>query len=144
MNVGRIEGGTAINIVPHRCEVTWEFRPEAPADAQDLQREIRDFLSSRGGGEIGIATQEVAMVPPFALQGEDAAFGVAATLGAETPAVPLMFGSEAGFFQQAGIPAVVCGPGSIAQAHQPDEWIALAELKKADRFMERVGRWATS
>jgi acetylornithine deacetylase len=142
VNVGRIEGGTAINIVPHRCDVTWEFRPEAVADADDLQREIRAYLSSGLGAGIGIATEEVALVPPFAAPDGAAAIGVAAALGAEMPAVPLLFGSEAGFFQQAGISTVVCGPGSIAQAHQANEWIAPAQLEKADRFMASVGQWA--
>jgi acetylornithine deacetylase len=54
----------------------------------------------------------------------------------------MAFGTEAGFFQAAGISAVVCGPGSIAQAHQPDEWIARAELDAADAFLARLTGWA--
>ncbi|MFZ3117224.1 MAG: M20/M25/M40 family metallo-hydrolase, partial [Variovorax sp.] len=58
------------------------------------------------------------------------------------PEADLPFGTEAGFFQQVGIPTVVCGPGSIAQAHQPDEWIAASQLQAADRFMQSAGAWA--
>lgn len=63
--------------------------------------------------------------------------------GAEGDASTLPFGTEAGFFRQAGIPAVVCGPGSIDQAHQPDEWIASSQLVQADHFLNAIGRWAT-
>ena len=53
------------------------------------------------------------------------------------------FGTEAGFFREAGIPAVVCGPGSIEQAHQPDEWIAVEQIAAAGKFLEKIGLWAT-
>jgi acetylornithine deacetylase len=86
----------------------------------------------------------VATVPPLDPGGGDPARRFAHRCGADGDALPLAFGSEAGFFRQAGIPAVVCGPGSIAQAHQPDEWIALEQLARADEFMRAIGRWAAN
>ncbi|MFS2053272.1 M20/M25/M40 family metallo-hydrolase, partial [Variovorax sp. CT11-76] len=75
-------------------------------------------------------------------RGSEPAVAIARALGALWPEAELPFGTEAGFFQQAGIPTVVCGPGFIAQAHQPDEWIAADQLRAADGFMASVGAWA--
>jgi acetylornithine deacetylase len=72
------------------------------------------------------------------------AVAIARGLGGLWPPADVPFGTEAGFFQQAGIPALVCGPGSIAQAHQPNEWIAASELGAADRFLAGIGAWAAA
>ncbi len=142
MNVGRIEGGTAINIVPHSCGVTWEYRAASAAEADAFARDIDDYLIAAARASAGIRRTGLATVPALAAQGGEVARRIAHRCGAAGDAPPLAFGTEAGFFQQAGIPAVVCGPGSIAQAHQPDEWIAIAELRRADAFMDAIGRWA--
>lgn len=142
MNVGRIEGGTAINIVPAQCGLTWEYRTALPAEAEAFARDVDDYLHRAAGGPLGILRETVAIVPPLDAGGGDPARRFAHRCGADGDAPPLAFGSEAGFFQQAGIPAVVCGPGSIAQAHQPDEWIAREQLARADEFMRAIGRWA--
>ena len=63
--------------------------------------------------------------------------------GAKLPTTTVPFGSEAGIFERNRIPSVVCGPGSINQAHRPDEWIACAALAEGDRFMSQVGAWAS-
>jgi len=63
--------------------------------------------------------------------------------GAKLPVTTLPFGSEAGIFERSRIPSIVCGPGSIDQAHRPDEWIACAALDEADRFLSKVGAWAS-
>lgn len=141
VNVGRIDGGTAINIVPGRCEVLWECRPPDEATARRVRDAVRDALADLPAG-VTFESQQVAAVPPLSAHGNDAAVAAAHRLGALRPEAELPFGTEAGFFQQAGIPAVVCGPGAIAQAHQPDEWIASAQLEAADRFMQAAGVWA--
>ena len=86
----------------------------------------------------------LARVPPLAPQPDDAALRLAQHLGGELPTLAMPFGTEAGFFQAAGIPTVVCGPGSIEQAHQPDEWIAVAQLEAASRFLDRLRLWASA
>jgi acetylornithine deacetylase len=144
VNVARIDGGTAINIIPGRCVVTWAFRPATDGDVRDVESGVARFLGEAIAGEIGTATEPVAVVPPLSPDPHNCAAAHAARLGGITPPMSLAFGSEAGLFQQAGIPAVVCGPGSIAQAHQPDEWIARSELERAGRFMEAVVSWAAS
>lgn len=141
LNIGRIDGGTAINIVPGCCEVLWEFRPQDDATAELVRNTARDALTELPAG-VSVEATQVAGVPALSARDNEAAVTVARALGALWPEAELPFGTEAGFFQQAGISTVVCGPGSIAQAHQPDEWIAAAQLQAADRFMQSVGAWA--
>ncbi|MBT2322736.1 acetylornithine deacetylase [Variovorax paradoxus] len=141
-NVGRISGGTAINIVPGCCEVLWEFRPPDEASAAVVRVEIEQLLAAVPPG-VGVEMTQLAGVPGLAAESDGVAVNVARTLGALWPPGEIPFGTEAGFFQQAGIPSLVCGPGAIAQAHQPNEWIAASELDAADRFLAGVGAWAT-
>jgi acetylornithine deacetylase len=141
INIGRIDGGTAINIVPGCCEVLWEFRPPDEATAQRVRDAVRDALADLPAG-VTVEAMQVAGVPALSARDNDAAVAVARELGALWPEADLPFGTEAGFFQQVGIPTVVCGPGSIAQAHQPDEWICASQLQAADRFMQSAGAWA--
>ncbi len=142
LNVGRIDGGSAINIVPGCCEVLWEFRPEDEAAAERVRAAVRRILAALPAG-VKVEAEQVAGVPALSARDSGPAVAIARSLGALWPEAELPFGTEAGFFQQAGIPTVVCGPGSIAQAHQPDEWIAADQLRAADGFMASVGAWAT-
>lgn len=143
LNIGRIDGGTAINIVPGCCEVLWEFRPQDEAAAERVREAVRNALADLPAG-VTVQAVQIAGVPALSTRDNDAAVSVARELGALWPAAELPFGTEAGFFQQVGIPTVVCGPGSIAQAHQPDEWICATQLQAADRFMQAAGAWARS
>lgn len=143
VNIGRIAGGSAINIVPERCEVVWEFRPPNEAAADAVIAEVEGCVAGLPPG-VSVETTPLARVLPLDCAAGSPAVGVARELGGLWPPIAMPFGTEAGFFQQAGIPALVCGPGSIAQAHQPNEWIALAELEAAERFLARVGGWAAS
>lgn len=143
VNIGKIAGGSAINIVPERCEVVWEFRPPNEAGASAVLAEVESLIAGLSGG-VGVETMPLARVLPLDCTADSPAVAVARELGGLWPPIAMPFGTEAGFFQQAGIPALVCGPGSIAQAHQPDEWIAITELEAADRFLGRVGDWAAA
>lgn len=141
-NVGRIEGGSAINIVPSACHVVWEFRPAANLDIAALRSTIDTFLVRSTPFGVQHRTDMLARVPPLRPDTEATALKAAARLGGQVPTLAIPFGTEAGFFQEVGIPAVVCGPGSIAQAHQSDEWIALEQLDRADGFLSCVADWA--
>jgi len=141
LNIGRIDGGTAINIVPGCCEVLWEFRPHDEAAAELVRDAVCDALADLPAG-VTVQAVQIAGVPALSTRNNDAAVSVARELGALWPEADLPFGTEAGFFQQVGISTVVCGPGSIAQAHQPDEWISATQLQAADRFMQSAGAWA--
>ncbi|KFC64762.1 Acetylornithine deacetylase (ArgE) [Bosea sp. LC85] len=142
VNLGRIEGGSAINIVPSACELLWEFRPVTPQDADETERLVAAYLARATPPDIRQSTQRHVHVPPLSAVGGEPALVVAAALGGIGPPFAVPFGTEAGFFQAAGISAVVCGPGSIAQAHQPDEWIERAQLAAADAFLARLAGWA--
>ena len=141
-NIGRIEGGTAINTVPDRCEVIWEFRPGMMADVGTIRAKVGAFLATAIPPEVRTQQVELAGVPPLAAGPAQPAARLACACGGIGPAIALGFGTEAGFFQNAGIPAVVCGPGSITQAHHVDEWIARDQLTAADDFLRRLVMWA--
>jgi acetylornithine deacetylase len=143
VNVGKIAGGSAINIVPERCEVIWEFRPPDEAAARAVFAEVENLLAGLSR-DVSVETMPLARVLPLDCAAGSPAVAVARELGGLWPPLAMPFGTEAGFFQQVGIPALVCGPGSIAQAHQPNEWIASTELEAADRFLARIGDWAAN
>jgi acetylornithine deacetylase len=140
-SVGLISGGTNINIVPGRCDVTWEIRPAADADTGAL-RQAASRLASESGAAAGVETEEVMSILPLRPVPGNPAVDVALELGGLLPLADLPFGTEAGYFQAAGIPTVICGPGSITQAHQADEWIAVDQLRQGYRFAVKAARWA--
>jgi acetylornithine deacetylase len=142
ISVGRIDGGNAINIVAAACEVLWEFRPAAPVDIHEIVALADGFLTRSLPDGVSQNSELLMQVPPLVSSANQAAVEAARHLGGRDPVFAMPFGTEAGFFAERGIPAVVCGPGEIAQAHQPDEWIAAEQLERADRFMEQVLAWA--
>lgn len=138
-NVGRIEGGSAMNIVPSRCRVIWEFRPKDDAITQAVLATVHTYLARQQQTELP-TTILLARVPP--LMHDAQAMTFANGLGGQLPSYDLPFGTEAGFFHEAGIATVVCGPGSITQAHQPDEWIAAEQLAQCDQFLRHIADWS--
>lgn len=146
LNVGRIDAGTARNVVAGRCVIEWEFRPVQPGDATFVEGAV-DALESRLVAEMqqidptaGITTVVEGAVDGLEDDGESAALALCRRLlGA--PAVDVVpFSTEAGLYQRAGIPAVVCGPGSIEVAHRPNEYV---EVEQLDRCLEMLGRLVT-
>jgi acetylornithine deacetylase len=139
-------GGQAINIVPRRCELTWEYRPVPADDSEALVEEVeafaRDVVLPRLQADTGagsIEFQRQAVVRALGAEDGSAADELARALaGDEGPARTVAFGTDAGHFQAAGIPAVVCGPGTIDDAHQPDESIARVQLDACDAFLARL------
>jgi acetylornithine deacetylase len=138
VHVGTIHGGTARNILARNCAFQWEFRG-LPGVAQNLAlAHLNAYAAQIHNPNLRIETEIETEVP-----GLTAAPGCIAerlalkAAGAErTTTVP--FASEAGQFQKAQIPAVVCGPGSIAQAHQPDEYVEIAQLEAGIGFLRRL------
>jgi len=143
LNVGRIAGGAATNIVAERCSVRWEYRAATQESVAAIQKLVKDYLEGETFTELEVASEIELDVPHFATRIGEKSLQVLTGFGARLPVTTLPFGSEAGIFERGQIPAVVCGPGSIDQAHRPDEWIACAALEEADRFMAKVGAWAT-
>jgi acetylornithine deacetylase len=136
-----IEGGVADNIVPEDCRFHYEFRNLPGADVATMQSEVRAFAESLEPAmravapEAGIRFETICETPAFLARADDPAVQLAARLAEADATTLVAFGTEAGLFQRAGIPTVVCGPGHIAQAHQADEYVALAQLAAGERFL---------
>lgn len=145
-NVATITGGQAINIVPRRCELGWEYRPVPADDGDGLKEELDAHVAaqvlpalraSTGTGEV--TTRRVALARALAAEEDGAAEALVRRLtGTDEPAGTVPFATDGGHFQAAGWSTVVCGPGSIEQAHQPDEWIALEQLDACAAMLDAL------
>lgn len=142
INIGRIEGGKAVNIVSEFCEFDVECRFPPGGNADFFEKALYDLVDNEAnrkmaGGHPKASARCEKIVSYPAYQGD---FGSPATrlvrkiTGANTD-IAVNYGTEAGLFQTNGYSSVVCGPGDISQAHQPDEFIELSQLEKCDRFL---------
>lgn len=152
LHVGVLSGGTAQNIIPRRCRFTFEYRPLPGADVSAITAEIRDYAQTvlaaemkakaqaigADPDEVGITITEGVRVPPLAPGDATQALGAMMRLAETNEAQAVSYGTEAGHFANQGLPTYVCGPGSIAQAHKPNEFIALSEIDAGIRFFERL------
>jgi acetylornithine deacetylase len=148
-NIGRIAGGAAVNIIARDCAFDWEFRPVPGEDAAALRRRIDDFIMAdllprlrAGHPDAAVETETMALVPPLVPDPGSPAETLARDLTGANEATTIAFATEAGLFQAAGIPAVICGPGSIEVAHQPDEFITRDQLAAGGAFLDRLLAWA--
>lgn len=149
VNVGQIHGGTAVNIIPNECRFRWEMRPIPGDDPQRLRARLDDFARREllprlqaTAPEASVETQPLFVLPPLARDSGSGAEEIVLRASGRDCAHAVAFASEAGIFQQAGIPTVICGPGSIEQAHKPDEFIELAQLSDCLAFLSRLAGWA--
>jgi acetylornithine deacetylase len=147
VNVGTIEGGTARNILPKTCRLHWEFRGIPSLDPHEIPQRLERFANAvalqrlnRHGPYGRIETELEIHVPGLAPDPGSEAEHLALRLAGRNRTVTVPFGTEAGRYQEAGIPTVVCGPGSIDQAHQPDEYITLAQMEAGAAFMRRLAQ----
>ena len=148
LQVTQIEGGTASNIVPMPCWFGWEIRGLPDFDPMTLDSRLRRLAETciadmrRVGPESDIRIAISNRVPAFAADTRSQIVPLALQLGQQNETFAVSYCTEAGLFQDGGAPAVVIGPGHIAQAHTPNEFIAVAELEKCLRFLERLADWA--
>ncbi|MGD9543506.1 MAG: acetylornithine deacetylase [Methylocystis sp.] len=146
VHVGVIHGGTARNIVAKDCEFLWEFRglPGAsPNFARDRLEAYCDELRRTvfvGFPDAGVETTTENEVPGLAPQPGSEAETLALRLARRNATIAVPYATEAGQFQRAGMSAVVCGPGRIDQAHQPDEYIDIAELAACLAFLRGLAQ----
>lgn len=148
-NIGEIRGGTAVNITAKECRFVWEFRPVPGVRAEDVLAKVDGFVEDTllpAMREIhpgaSVTTTSLASAPPLVPEDGAPAEELIRRLTGANHTGTVSFATEAGLFQDAGMSAVVCGPGSIAQAHQPDEYIALSELEAAETLLHKVKDWA--
>ncbi len=149
INVGALQGGVAHNVIASRAQLDWEMRPVVPADADfvkaDLAGYAREILLPAMRAvdpEADILTKVVGEIAGLEPMEMNAARDLVADLTGANAAHTVPFGTEAGLFQSLGMDCIVCGPGSIEQAHKADEYLALNQLQTCldmlDRLSERL------
>ena len=144
-SVGQFHGGIADNVVPRDAEFRYEFRNLPTVDALALQSQVVAAARALEPGmqkvspDAGFSFEPICEVPAFLGSADDAVTRLAQRLAGESGTTLVAFGTEAGLFKQAGIPTVVCGPGSIEQAHQPDEYVSLEQLGRCEQFLQGLG-----
>lgn len=149
LQVTEIGGGTASNIVPINCSIGFEIRAMPCLDIDAIEARLNRFVNENClpsmraiAPEADIAIQLSNKVPPFGARSGEEVVSLALKLAGQNDTHAVPYATEAGLFQHAGAPSVVCGPGNIAQAHTANEWIAESELQKCMDFLGRLADWA--
>ena len=145
INVGIFNAGTALNIIPNHAEVQFAMRPIPQQNSDDIVSEIREYafkiLEPRMKAvdpKSGFSFTEPVKIPPFSNDEDSEVVRMVLNITGENAAKKVSFATEAGLFQNQGIPTVVCGPGSIEQAHRPDEFIKLEQMIKCGNFLDSL------
>jgi acetylornithine deacetylase len=147
VHVGAIRGGTARNIIPRETTINWEYRALPGVDGRWILERFERFAHDEvlprmravhPGADIRSTVG--AEIRPLMPEQDSAAEALVRALTGANQSYAVAYGTEAGAFQHAGVPTVVCGPGDIAQAHKPDEFIALSQLDACDDFLRKLIR----
>ncbi|MBO0907464.1 MULTISPECIES: acetylornithine deacetylase [Arthrobacter] len=142
--VNQIQGGIAVNTIPAACTLHFEFRSIADDDPVELIEEFRaealriEALMKERNPKARVDFTVLAQTPGLDTPEEDSIVSLASELGGTPSPDKVTYGTEAGLFSNAGIPTVVCGPGDIAQAHAPDEFIALEQIAACESFIDNL------
>ncbi|HEY4345665.1 MAG TPA: acetylornithine deacetylase [Parvibaculum sp.] len=145
ISVGIVKGGTAVNIIPKACSFQWEYRSLPDADPEEIVTRFNAHAAEKilprmrsvfSGAQVETVAR--AASPGLAPMDGDPGETLVMKLAQCNSAEAVSYNTEAGLFQLADIPTVVCGPGSIDQAHKPDEFIALSQIAECERFMQRL------
>lgn len=143
LQIGRIQGGMARNVVAGQCEVEWEMRPVMARDGDFVKSSIQTYVDEvlkpemqRISPDADIVTRTIGEVAGLQVVSDSEAREIVAELTGSNEADVVSFGTEAGLFQACGISTVICGPGSIEQAHKPDEFIEIAQLQAGIDMVE--------
>lgn len=155
IDLGQILGGTANNIIPEFTTINWGMRIVPTDDGQAIEQQVRQFIAeqidpqlktvaafNKPAEQAGVTTTLYNVVPPLVPDTSSAAEQLIRHLTGLNNSGVVSFGTEAGLFQEVGIPTVVFGPGSISQAHQPDEWIEISQIQECIDFMYQLVDWA--
>jgi acetylornithine deacetylase len=145
VHVGVVEGGTARNIIPRHARICWEVRPLPGADVEALLKPFREQCAmlekemQKTDPASGIVTRQLTHVHGLGKVADDAShIPLACRLANSNQPLAVSYGTEGGVFQHHGLPVIVCGPGSIDQAHQPNEFVTTEQLALGAAFMQRV------
>ncbi|MGZ5090567.1 MAG: acetylornithine deacetylase [Burkholderiales bacterium] len=145
LHTGVIHGGTALNIVPHECTFDFEVRHLPRDDPDALLDELKAYIARalepgmhRIDPRTGFEITQLSEIPALDTSGETHIVGLVQELTGNTEIGKVSYGTEASQFQRAGIPTVVCGPGSIEQAHKPNEFITLEQVQACESFLGKL------
>lgn len=148
VQTGLIQGGRALNIVPAECQFDFEVRALPSDDPQQVAEELRAYAEHELLPEMrqrssasAIELEPLSAYPGLATDPHSAAAELLALLSGSREFGTVAFGTEGGLFDQAGIPAVICGPGSMDQGHKPDEFVSVQQLDACDAMLRRLGDW---
>jgi acetylornithine deacetylase len=144
LQTGTIRGGTALNIVPRECVFDWEFRYLPGANPDAIEGEVKAYAESllpemrKVAAEAGIDIRLTSAAPGSNTGDTGAVTQLAIALARNPRTAKVAYATEAGLFEEAGLPSIICGPGSIEQAHKPNEYCDLAQLAQCESFMDRL------
>ena len=144
INVGKINGGIAVNIIPKKCKIEFEIRDIPDFQTHTLLKEIKKFLfklekdMKKLNKKCFIEFEEQNDFPPLNTSDNQEIISLCLKNIKSNSIETVSFGTEAGIFNKLGFQTVVCGPGSIKQAHRPDEFIELDQLKKCEIFLKKI------
>ena len=145
IHVGTVQGGTILNIIPEHAEFMMEWRNIPGDDPEHHIARLRDYVATTIEPAMhavhpatGFSYDIVNLMPGMALDADHELTSVVKQLTGSNNTGKVSYGTEGGYYQNAGIPTIICGPGHIAQAHQPDEWVAQSELDACDAFIRRL------
>jgi acetylornithine deacetylase len=139
LQVGVIAGGQAVNIIPDRCTADIELRAVSGTSPLSLLETVKADLEALQAQDFRTIWHELSAYPALSLAADSPLAGLLAELTGKVTLAAVSYGTEAGLYQQAGIEAIICGPGDINRAHRPDEYIALGELHACQQMMEALG-----
>jgi acetylornithine deacetylase len=144
VHTGVIRGGTAVNIIPRDCHFDFEIRHLPFDDPDAFFSDVRAYAESllpemrRVAADTWIEFDHLSTLPGFDTGGDSAIAALGHHCNGAHDHGKVSFGTEASLFHNAGIPTIICGPGHIAQAHQPNEWVAIEQLARCEAFMRRL------
>ncbi len=155
LDIGVIEGGQAHNIIPARCSFKWGFRTVPGDDGAAIAREVLDFIENEVEPPLKAIGEKMGVkafieniprhdLPTFIPDENSAAEHLVRQLTGLNHSGRVSYGTEASHFQQAGFHGVIFGPGSIEQAHLPDEFIAIDQLAQCSAFLAKLTDWAVA
>ena len=151
VHIGEVHGGTARNIMAKLCSFYWEFRGVPGLDPGEIPMRLERYAQgtvlprlTAHGKPASVETINEVSVPGLAPDPGSAAETLALGLTGRNRPITVPYGSEAGHFQNEGFATIVCGPGSVDQAHQPDEYITLEQIDAGAAFMRGLAQWCAA
>lgn len=145
LHVGKLNGGVALNIVPNSCEMLFEIRniaEDAPGKIVDKLRQQADIIITEAqeiAPEADISIEIINTYPGMNTPKQSEVVEFVKSLTGGNSTCKMAFGTEGGLFsQELGIPTVICGPGSMAQGHKPDEYVAIEQIEKCDLMLDTL------